>query len=192
MGASDAFGIGTYDPDRQNWPTQLADALPQPTRLVNLGVPGATLAQAQQEELPIALSQHAQVVVIWLAVNDIIDDTPLATYTAELRATLVAFKTQSPGTHVFVGNVPDLTQLPYFAANDATALRATVTAWNAAIAQTTTAAGATLADIASGWGQFGDHLNYISVDGLHPSAEGAQALADFLDIVIRQKLNLQG
>ncbi len=192
LGASDAFGVGTYDPDRQNWPAQLADALPQPTRLVNLGVPGATLAEAQQEELPIALNQRAQVAVIWLAVNDIIDDTPLSTYTAELRATLAAFRAQSPGTYIFVGNVPDLTQLPYFAANDTATLHATIAAWNAAIAQTCAADGATLADLSSGWGAFGDHLNYISGDGLHPSPEGARALADFLDIVIRQKLKLQG
>jgi acyl-CoA thioesterase I len=133
MGASDAFGIGTYDAENENWPAQLASVLPQPTHLVNLGVPGATLAQAQQEELPIAVSQRAQVVVIWLAVNDIINDTPLALYSSELRATLATLRTESPGTHVFVGNVPDLTHLPYFAGDGPTALHAEIVAWNAVI-----------------------------------------------------------
>lgn len=192
MGASDAYGIGSYDPDRQNWPTQLAGALPQPTHLVNLGIPGATLGQAQQEELPIAAAQRAQIVVIWLVVNDIMDDVPLATYAAQLRTTLATLRRESPGTRVFVGNVPDLTRLPFFDGYDPASLRAEVDTWNAAIADACAAEGATLADLASAWGQFAEHPEYISQDGLHPSVEGARALADFFDIVIRQSLRING
>lgn len=192
MGASDAYGIGTSDPDRLNWPTQLAAELPLPTHLVNLGIPGATLAQAQQEELPIAAAQHAQIVVIWLVVNDIIDETPLATYTAELRETLATLRSASPGTRVFVGNVPDLAELPFFAAHDPATLRAEVNAWNAAIAQVCDAEGATLADLANAWGEFDQHPEYISYDGLHPSLAGARALADFFDIVIRRAMRISG
>jgi lysophospholipase L1-like esterase len=192
MGASDAFGIGSYDPDRENWPTQLAGYLPQPTHLVNLGVPGATIAQAQQEELPIATAQHPQILVLWLAVNDIIDDVPLTTYSAQLRATLATLRAASPGTRVFVGNVPDLTRLPFFDGRDPVTLRAEVSAWNVAIAQACADEGATLADIASGWGQFSNHPEYISRDGLHPSRLGARQLAAFFDIVIRQTLNIPG
>lgn len=188
MGASDAYGIGSFDPDRQNWPTQLAGDLPQPVHLVNLAIPGATLAQAQQEELPIAVAQHPQIVVLWLVVNDIIENVPLATYTAELQSTLATLHAASPQTHVFVGNVPDLARLPYFQLRDPVTLRAQVSAWNAAIAQVCAAEGATLADIASGWGQLGDHQDYISNDGLHPSSLGAVELAAFFDIVIRQTL----
>lgn len=192
MGASDAYGIGTFDPDRQNWPNQLARDLPQPVHLVNLGVPGATLAQAQQEELPIATAQRPQVLVLWLAVNDIIENVPLATYSAQLRATLATLKAESPGTHVFVGNVPDLTQMPFFDGHDPVTLAAEVRAWNVAIAQVCAAEGATLADIASGWGRIGDHQEYLSRDGLHPSALGALELAAFFDIVIRQTLKIPG
>lgn len=192
LGASDAYGIGLYDPDRDNWPTRLAGELPQPTHLVNLGIPGATLAQAQQEEAPVAVAQHAQIVVLWLVVNDIIDNVPLATYSAELHATLATLRTESPGTRVFVGNVPDLASLPYFNGHDAVALRAEVDAWNVAIAQACAAEGATLADLASAWGRLGEHPEYISSDGLHPSLKGAEALADFFDIVIRQTLHLKG
>ena len=192
MGASDAYGIGTYDPDRLNWPTQLAADLPQPTHLVNLGIPGATLAQAQQEELPIAAAQHAQIVVIWLVVNDIIDNVPLPTYAAQLRATLATLRSESPAARVFVGNVPDLAELPYFAGHDPGALRAEANAWNAAIAQACDAEGATLADIANAWGQFDQHPEYISYDGLHPSLAGARALADFFDIVIRRAMRISG
>ena len=192
MGASDAYGIGTYDPQRGNWPTLLAQSLPQPTHLVNLGIPGATLAQAQQEELPVAASQQPNIVVIWLAVNDIIANVPLATYTAELRATLTTLHQQSPHTQVFVGNVPDLTQIPYFFAYDPDTLHAEVNAWNAAIAQACADDHATLADIYSGWGQIGYHPGFISSDGLHPSEVGAEALAAYFDTLITQTLHLDG
>lgn len=192
LGASDAYGVGTYDPDRLNWPAQLAQALPQPTRLVNLGIPGATLSQARREELPIALDQRPSVVVIWLAVNDIIAHTPLDTYSQELRATLATLRTRAPGARVFVGNVPDLTQVPYFADRDPVGLRAQVNAWNAAIAQDCAAEGATLADLYNGWGQLGEHPDYISSDGLHPSTLGAQELADYFDILIRRSLPTTG
>lgn len=192
MGASDAYGVGTSDLDRQNWPAQLANDLPQPVHLVNLGIPGATMAQARQEELPIAIAQHPRVVTLWLAVNDIIERVPLASYSADLRAILATFKAESPGTHVFVGNVPDLTQLPFFGSYDPAQLSAQISAWNVAIAQACAAEGATLADLASGWGRLGDHPEYVSHDGLHPSPLGALELAAFFDIVIRQTLQLNG
>lgn len=188
LGASDAYGIGTRDPDRENWPMQLAAELPQPTHLVNLAIPGVTLAQAQAEELPIALAQHPRVIVIWLVVNDIIRGVPLATYSAQLHETLAAIKAASPQTQVFVGNVPDLTQIPYFYDRSATELSVDVNAWNAAIAQECLADGAHLADLASAWGRFADHPDYISEDGLHPSDAGARALADFFNAQIRRTI----
>lgn len=192
LGASDAFGIGTYDPDRENWPMWLAHDLPQPIHLVNLGIPGATLAQAQQEELPVATAQRPSILVLWLVVNDIIADVPLTTYSAQLRATLATIKASSPSTHIFVGNVPDLTRLPYFDGREPAGLRAQIEAWNAEIARDCAAEGVALADLASAWGQFAEHPEYISRDGLHPSDEGAQALADFFASVIRQDVNLPG
>lgn len=192
LGASDAYGIGTGDPDRENWPMRLAAELPQPIHLVNLAIPGVTLAQAQQEELPIALVQHPRVIVIWLVVNDIINGVPLTTYSAELHALLATIRAANPQTQVFVGNVPDLTQVPYFYDHDAASLSAEVSAWNAAIAQECEAEGAHLADLASAWGQFADHPDYISEDGLHPSDVGARALADFFNAQIRQTITLNG
>ena len=55
LGASDAFGVGTYDVNDDNWPAVLADDLGGSVHLVNLGIPGATVAEATRAELPIAL-----------------------------------------------------------------------------------------------------------------------------------------
>lgn len=190
MGASDAFGVGTDDPDRLNWPTRLAHELPQPTRLLNLGIPGATLALAQRDELPVALDTHPNAIVIWMAVNDYRDNVALADYTATLQATLATIKQDDPQTRVFVGDLPDLRYLPYFNGTDRGALAANVLAWNTAIAQTAAAAGATLLDINGAWGNLSNGQQYISQDGLHPSAEGAQALADYFSHVIHETMGL--
>lgn len=188
MGASDAWGIGTHDPDQLNWPSQLADDLPQSTRLINLGVPGATLAQADREQLPVALGERPRALVLWLAVNDIIAGTPLATYDAELHQTLAAVSAQSPRTLVFVGNVPDLSQIPYFGAWDTGRLRREVADWNAVIVRDCATAGATVVDLYSVWGQIENHPDYISDDGLHPSDRGATALALVFAVAIEQRL----
>lgn len=188
MGASDAWGVGTHDPDRLNWPTLLAADLPPTAHVINLGEPGATLAQARRSELPVVLGERPDVVVVWLAVNDIINSVPLNTYAAELRQTLAAIHERSPQTRVFVGNVPDLTQIPYFSSWDRAALKAKVGAWNTAIAQACARRDATLVDIHRVWGQAGDHPDYVSDDGLHPSDRGAAALANVFSDAIAQSL----
>ncbi len=189
MGASDAWGIGTHDPDRVNWPSLLVGSLPQVTHLINLGEPGATLAQAMRSELPVVLGEHPDVVVIWLAINDIIDSVPLSVYSSELRLTLATIQRQSPHSHVFVGNVPDLTQLPFFTNRDQAVLRAQVSDWNSAIARSCSTTGSALVDIYKAWGQQGDHSSYISGDGLHPSDVGAEALARVFRVAIEQSLD---
>jgi len=191
IGASDAFGVGTDDPDHLNWPTRLAHELPQPTRLLNLGVPGATLAQGQSEELPVALDAHPSAIVIWMAVNDYIRNVSLTAYTATLRATLATIRRDDPQTRVFVGDMPDLRYVPYFYGRDPAALYADVQAWNAAIAQAAADNGATLLDINAAWGGLSNNQQYLSQDGLHPSTEGAQALADYFSHVIHQTMGLR-
>ena len=188
MGASDAWGVGTHDPDRLNWPTLLAAALPPNTHVINLGEPGATLAQARRSELPVVLGERPDVAVVWLAVNDIINNVPLNTYSAELRQTLTAIHERSPHTHIFVGNLPDLTQISYFSSWNRAALMTEVSAWNTAIAQACATRGATLVDIHRAWGQAAGRPDYVSDDGLHPSDQGAAALASVFSDAIAQSL----
>jgi lysophospholipase L1-like esterase len=185
IGASDAFGIGTDDPDRENWPTVAASSLGVPVHLVNLGIPEATAAQAEQAELPVALDQHPDIVTVWLAVNDLADGVPLTTYDQQLRALLHALR-QGTRARIFVGNVPDLTLLPHFAGYDPTALTAEIQQWNAAIAADCAAEGAYLVDLYSGWSQLAQHPEYIAPDGFHPSTIGALVLGQIFADAIRQ------
>jgi acyl-CoA thioesterase-1 len=171
LGASDAFGVGTSDPDRQNWPRVLAGELGAHVHLVNLGLPGATVADAQRMELPVALASHPTIVTVWLVVNDFADGVDLTTYTQQLGALLGALRSSTPA-RVYVGNLPDLTL---------------VAAWNAAIADVCAANGARLVDLWSDWSDLASHPGYISSDGLHPSTLGAAKLADVFAAAIRTR-----
>jgi lysophospholipase L1-like esterase len=184
LGASDAFGIGTDDPDRQNWPTILAGKLGAHVHLIDLGIPGATVAQAQRDELPIALAEHPAIVTIWLGVNDLVDQVDRASYADQLRALLQTLRA-STKARIFVGNLPDLTLVPYFQGHDLVALRAEVKAWNAAIAAVCAEEGARLVDLAAAWNQLADHPEYISSDGLHPSTAGAIRISDTFAAAIK-------
>jgi lysophospholipase L1-like esterase len=185
LGASDGFGVGTYDPDRDNWPTVLAGKLGSSVHLINLGIPEATVAVAQQEELPVALDAHPGLVTIWLAVNDLADNVPLATYSQQLRSLLHDLRTNTRA-RIFVGNIPDLTLLPHFAGYDPTALRFEVQQWNAAIAADCAAEGASVVDIYSGWSELAQHPEYIADDGMHPSSVGSLRLAQIFAAAIHQ------
>lgn len=184
LGASDAFGIGTGDPDRQNWPTILAGKLGAHVHLIDLGIPGATVAQAQRDELPVALGEHPDIVTIWLGVNDLVARVDRAAYADQLRSLLQALRERA-SARIFVGNLPDLSLVPYFQGQDLVALRAQVKAWNAAIAGACAAEGARLVDLAAAWSQFADHPEYISSDGLHPSTAGAIRIADTFAAAIK-------
>ena len=186
LGASDAFGIGTQDPDRESWPVVLSHELGKPdVHLVNLGIPGVTLGQAQQEELPVALDAHPDVVTIWLAVNDFAANTAISVYSRELTQLLTTLRTQTHA-RIFVGNLPDLSLLPYFSRAGTPDLRDRVQQWNVAIASVCQAQGVTLVDLYANWSELARHPEYLSGDGLHPSTAGAARLAEVFAAVIRR------
>ncbi len=180
LGASDAFGIGTQDPRTQSWPAVLAQTLGPDYHLINLGVPGATVLVAAHAELPVALAQQPALITVWLAVNDLEANVPLATYIDQLRSLLLALSSLA-GARIYVGDLPDLTLLPSFAHADQVALTATITQWNGAIAALCQNLGVTLVDLYAPWSDLRSHPTKIaqdfSADGFHPSAAGAQQLA---------------
>lgn len=177
IGASDAFGVGTDDPAKDNWPTVLAHLLGSDTHLINLGIPGETVAEARRTELPVAIDARPSLVTVWLGVNDIVLSISVQEYESQLEALLSSLQQQTHA-HVFVGNIPDLSLLSFFAGYGQTTLQATISTWNAAIAQAVAATGASLVDLYAGWNELAAHPEYIAGDGLHPSTEGAKRLAE--------------
>jgi lysophospholipase L1-like esterase len=187
IGASDAFGVGTDDPAKDNWPTVLAHLLGSDAHLINLGIPGETVAEARRTELPVALDAKPSLVTVWLGVNDIVQSVSVQEYETQLEALLRSLQQQTHA-HVFLGNIPDLTLLSFFAGYDQTTLQATISRWNAAIAQAVAASGASLVDLYADWNELATHPEYIAGDGLHPSTEGAKRLAEVFFSHIRPLL----
>ncbi len=187
IGASDAFGVGTDDPAEDNWPTVLSHLLGSDAHLVNLGIPGETVAEARRTELPVAIDSRPSLVTVWLGVNDIVQSVSVQEYESQLEALLRSLQQQTHA-HVFVGNIPDLSLLSFFAGYDQTTLKATISRWNAAIAQAVAATGASLVDLYAGWNELATHPEYIAGDGLHPSTEGAKRLAEVFFSQIRPLL----
>ena len=178
IGASETFGIGTDAPYSQNWATDLATKLGSRVHFVDLGVPGILIHQALQVELPVAIDAHPNIVTIWLAVNDIISNVPASSYTQDLNLLLSRLQAAVPSARIAVANVPDLSLLPYFSGYDQQALQTQVAAYNSAIATAVSLHHDILVNIYQYWQEISQHPEYLSSDGLHPSAIGYERLAE--------------
>ncbi len=179
IGASDAVGVGTADPETQGWVPQFGASLGPDTRVVNLGVSGSTLAQALREQAGPAVDAHPDVVTVWLAVNDLNARVPLESYQADLDTLLGDL--EPTGARVLVGNVPDLSFLASYHGVDPDTLHAEIQRWNQAIEQVAARHGAQVVDLYARWQEVSQHPEYISADGFHPSAEGYARLAQVFE-----------
>lgn len=190
IGASDTFGIGAYDPYNENWATDLANKLGPNVHLINLGIPGVTLHDALSAELPVALDAHPELVTIWLAVNDIVDNVPIGSYSHDLDVLLSRLQANSPRVRIAVANVPDLAQLPYFSSFDPRLLQQEEQAYNSAIASTVQKHHVILVDLS----QFDlkRFPEYISNDGLHPSTIGYLRLSELFYAALQAAQALPG
>ena len=174
LAASDGTGHGLDDPGADAWPALIADFSPTAPRIVNLSVAGLTLDRVVSSVLSEAVQLRPRGAFIWLVVNDFGMGRPLASYISDLEAVLSALR--RAGAIVVVGNLPDLSTLPFFAAasDDPLALKAECARWNKAIAAVAERYGAVVVDF------FPDPIDPDSIgsDGFHPSEEGQRRLAE--------------
>jgi lysophospholipase L1-like esterase len=185
LGASDAAGVGIEDGARDNWVAVLGRQLPQPAKVVNLGIPGIRLEEAIAVELPPALDASPQLITVWLVVNDILAGVPLERYRASLERLLSELRAGS-GARVAVGNVPNAPQQSTYLGIPAAARALLTAGWNDAIAQVTKAQGAILVDLHARWPVV-EHPEYIGPDGLHPTVAGYRTLAETFLLVLREQ-----
>jgi lysophospholipase L1-like esterase len=186
IGASDTFGIGTSDPYTENWPTDLADKLSQKVHLINLGIPGITLHDALNLELPVALDSHPKLVTIWLGVNDIANSVPVTSYSHDLDLMLTRLQSHTPSASILIANIPDLTLLPYFASYNQQELLHIIEDYNATIAQEAQQHHAILVNLSQQNYNLKDHPEYISNDGLHPTDLGYLQIAELFYKTLKQ------
>ena len=187
IGASDAAGVGVEDPQRDGWVPVLFRHLPQPAKLVNLGIPGIKLREAIEVELPPALEANAHLITVWLAVNDVLGGVSLDQYKADLDRLLGALRAGTQAV-VAVANVPDAGENSRYLGLPAAPRRALTRQWNEAIADAVQAHDTLLVDLFARW-PVAQHPEYIGPDGLHPTVAGYRTLADtFLSVLREQKI----
>ena len=213
VGASETTGIGAEVPLREAWPRVLfRTAMPENTIFVNMGIPGATVAQALREELPLALQQQPTIVTVWLNVNDIIAGVEPPQFERELGM-LVNGLRRGGTTRVLVANTPPLDRLPaYLACRPSPppsappcryegglpapeVVNRLVDEYNAATARVVEREGAHLVDLhAVGMAArvAGIDQALISNDGFHPNAGGYQRVATAFAEVLRRTGPLNG
>lgn len=188
VGASETVGVGATDPASQAWPTVLHDAALPRTRLVNVGVSGATVRDALATQVPAARRARPDVVTVWLAVNDLLTQVPVGAY--ERRLTRLVERLHAAGARqILVGNVPRLWRLsayrdclPSAPAQAACALpfvppesfvRARVRDYNAAIRRVARMGPARLVDLS----REVPAARLVAADGFHPSTAGHRRIA---------------
>jgi acyl-CoA thioesterase-1 len=198
VGASETTGVGSDQPLRDGWPRVLhRTALPAGAVFVNMGIPGATVAQALDEEMSQALAAKPNLVTVWLNVNDLTRGVGPVDYERRLGV-LVRTLRSGGSVRVLVANTPPLDTLPAFRSGrlfpegvdgpDAETLRQQVDAYNAAIARVAGREGALLVDLhAVGMAAraAGTDAELVSRDGFHPSTAGHAAVAAAFADVLR-------
>ena len=196
VGASETTGAGSDQPLRDGWPRVLhRTGLPEGSVFVNMGIPGATVAQALSEEMGPALAARPNLVTVWLNVNDLTRGVDPADYERQLDV-LVKTLRRGGSVRVLVANTPPLDDLPAFRAGrlfpdgqDAETVRALVDAYNAAIARVAGREGALLVDLhalGAAAQAAGTDADLVSRDGFHPSTAGHAAVAAAFADVLRR------
>lgn len=175
LGASDAVGVGASAPE-EGWVPKVYQRMPSGTRLLNLGESGTLLSQARVRQLPRAIAARPEVVTIWLAVNDFNYMAPLGQYSNDLDLALRDLR--ETGAKVYVGNLPDLSLLPWVPKVWRPAMQEEVMRWNAEIERVARARGAEVVDLFAERLELADHPEYLSIDGFHPSSKGYSRIAD--------------
>ncbi|MFN2463275.1 MAG: SGNH/GDSL hydrolase family protein [Candidatus Dormibacteria bacterium] len=116
VGASETVGFGAAQPTSEAWPQVFyRTALPREAIFYNLGVPGDTVSAAQTDEVPPAFGVGANLVTVWLNVNDLLAGVSPEVYRAQLGK-LVHDLRRGGAARVLVANTPHLEHLPAYLA----------------------------------------------------------------------------
>jgi lysophospholipase L1-like esterase len=166
IGSSETLGAGADNPFTESWPRVLyRTALDRDAVFVNAAADGSTVADALDEQLPLALDLEPTLVTVWLALDDLAAGVPAATYERQLAELIRALR-RGGRTEVLVATVPPVDHVPaYVGGGDvpftigedgellvedrvAAELSATqLAAYDGAITRVARAAGATVVDV---------------------------------------------
>jgi len=198
VGASETAGWGAGNFTTESWPRVLLDLALPDFRLVNLGLPGATVEDAIVRELPRLRRVEPDIVTVWLNANDILQGVTSAQYRRDFGLLMRTIE-RTGARQILVANTPPLDKLPAYRAcrpdppKDGPfcflgaslpappEMRALVDRYNEIIKSAVKETGATLIDLHSSAMEArakGTDGGLVSGDGLHPSTEGHRAVAE--------------
>ena len=191
LGASDTTGIGA-EPLKEGYVFQIERDLTdlgEDVVLQNLGIPGATADEIEDEELGFAeILDPPELVTLWTGSNDVVRGRTVEEFEGDLRGIFSKINDiKSDTTVVVVASVPNLTALPRFVAEpDPNVTVARIAAFNAAIKRQGDAAGAIVLDL------FSEPIDsfLVSDDGFHPNNAGHERVADLFMAAIQPTLPL--
>lgn len=190
MGASETVGVGADEPASQSWPSVFyRTALARSARFVNVGESGATVRQALDRKLQTAQAEQPRLVTVWLNVNDLVAQVPVAQYERDLERLVRALR-RGGAADVLVASTPPLVELPVVKAclpggsgcrlpstlPSASVITERVAAYNDAITRVAAAEGAVVVDLGAATGG-GINGSLVAADGFHPSTEGHRRVA---------------
>jgi hypothetical protein len=198
IGSDQTVGTSLDRPLVEAWPRLLHRAtLDRSAVFVNAATEGSTVAQALEEQLPLALELEPSLVTVWLNVNDLVAGVPAETYERQL-AELVRALRRGGQTEVLVANMPPaaptvtlpdslsiepdvlgadegagLDKAPSPAELSESEVARRVAAYNDAIARVVAADGATLVDLHAA-----ATASAAAADGLYRTPEGHARVAE--------------
>jgi acyl-CoA thioesterase I len=189
LALGDSFTIGTSQPERLNFPSQLKAMLEKRGRVVklqNVAVNGYSTKELIREELPALDTIKPTHVTLAVGANDLVRGAGPAEYRARLKQIFERLvRAGLSGDRLLVIPQPDWSQAPIAEAfGDRDTLRTRIDAYNRILAEETKAAGGTWVELWPLMIEQGDQKLFAS-DGLHPSGKAytawAQALVERFD-----------
>lgn len=189
VGAGETMGVGADDPGTGSWPNVFyRTALARSARLVNVGQREATVRQALDRQLPLALAEEPRLVTVWLNVADLVRQVPVEQYERDLGS-LVRSLRRGGVADVLIATTPPVVDLPVVKAclpggagcrlptrlPSAEVITERIAAYDAAISRVAQAEGAVTVDLTAAVG--GGAGGLVATDGFSPSSEGHRKVA---------------
>lgn len=184
IGASDVTGVGAT-PFTKGYVFIIDQKLEEQSNkevgLTNLGIPGGTVDEMIEFELPIAKEIDPDLVTIWAGPNDLTRGESVEDFRDRLDE-LLSELSENPSTFIAIALIPDLTQLPKYQSDpDSDVTLSRIASYNNIITYLAATYGAHIVDLLITTAS----SEYISDDGFHPSNKGHDIIAQqFLNVII--------
>lgn len=182
LGASETYGVGAQPPTK-GYAYLVAHAL-HAHPFVDVGIPGATLSSAYQQELTSALNIRPSVCTAFFGFNDVRAGVTRSAFLRDLNDLVATLRLAR--CKVLVIGLPNLSLLPSVKRSGVGGVGQIIASWNRGMKSVAARHGARFLDLSGYSAELASHPAYISPDGLHPSNIGHARLAQVVLAALRR------